>query len=70
MTLKEEIEIVIGKDGEVHVHTHGMKGKKCLEYIKILGETVGKIKEQILTSEYYEPEPDVEIKPKIEDTKR
>lgn len=70
MAQKEEIEIVVGKDGDVHVQSHGIKGKKCLEYIKILEKTVGKVKEQVFTSEYYEPEPEVEIKPRIEDTKR
>ncbi len=70
MVQKEEIEIVIGKDGEVHVQTKGIKGKKCMEYIRIVEKAVGKIKEQVLTSEYYEPEPDVELKPRIEDTKR
>ena len=67
MAQREEIEIVIGKDGEVKVHTHGMKGKKCLQYIKILETAVGKIKEHVHTAEYYEPEPDVEIKPKIQE---
>jgi len=59
---KHEVEITISKAGEVKVHVKGAKGKACLEYAKWLTEIVGKVKDQQLTSEYYEPETKARIK--------
>ena len=53
---EHEVEIVISASGEVKVHVKGVKGKGCLEYAKWLTEIVGKVKDQKLTSEYYEPD--------------
>lgn len=53
---QHEVEITISKTGEVKVHVKGVKGKACLAYAKWLAELVGKIRDQQLTSEYYEPE--------------
>lgn len=60
---KHEVEVTISPDGEVKVHIKGIKGKKCLDLVKFLQEEghLGKIKEQRLTSEYYEPEPETHI---------
>ena len=62
MPRREELEIEIDKSGETKIHLKGIKGKACLEYTKFLEQIIGKIKSQELTSEYYEPELDVEIK--------
>lgn len=59
---QHEVEIIISETGEVRVHVKGVKGKACLEYAKWLTEVVGKVKEQKLTSEYYEPETKVATK--------
>lgn len=59
---QHEIEIVITKDGEVKVSVKGVKGKACLEYAKWLTEVIGQVKDQKLTSEYYEPETKTRIK--------
>jgi hypothetical protein len=53
---QHEVEITISKTGEVKVHVKGAKGKVCLAYAKWLADVVGKIRDQQLTSEYYEPE--------------
>ncbi len=53
---QHELEITISKTGEVTVHVKGAKGKACLEYAKWLAETVGQVKQQQMTSEFYEPE--------------
>ena len=53
---QHEVEITIEKNGEVKVHVKGVKGKGCVEYAQWLAQIVGKVKEQKLTSEYYEPE--------------
>ena len=53
---QHEIEISISKTGEVRVHIKGAKGKGCMEYSKWLAGLVGHVKDQKLTSEYYEPE--------------
>lgn len=53
---QHEVEITISKTGEVKVHVKGVKGKACMEYAEWLSKVVGKVKDQKLTSEYYEPE--------------
>ncbi len=53
---QHEVEITISRTGEVKVHVKGAKGKACLEYSKWLAKVIGKVKDQQLTSEYYEPE--------------
>jgi hypothetical protein len=53
---QHEVEISISKSGDVKIHVKNAKGKACLEYAKWLTEVVGKVKDQQLTSEYYEPE--------------
>jgi hypothetical protein len=53
---QHEIEIRIQPDGQVKVHIKGVKGKGCLEYAKWLTKVIGKVQDQKLTSEYYEPE--------------
>ena len=53
---QHDIEITISKTGEVKVHVKGAKGKSCLEYAKWLTKVIGQVKDQQLTSEYYEPE--------------
>lgn len=53
---QHDVEIIISQTGEVKVHVKGVKGKGCLEYAKWLTRVVGKVKDQQLTSEYYEPE--------------
>ena len=53
---QHDVEITISKTGEVKAHIKGAKGKSCLTYSKWLSEIVGKIKNQQLTSEHYEPE--------------
>ena len=53
---KHEMEITISKSGEIKVHIKGVKGTRCLQYAEWLKQVVGKVKNQKLTSEYYEPE--------------
>ena len=53
---QHDVEITISKTGEVKVHIKGAKGKSCMVYSKWLTELIGKVKNQELTSEYYEPE--------------
>ena len=53
---QQDVEITISKSGEVKVHVKGVKGKACLDYVKWLQKVVGKVKDQTLTSEYYEPD--------------
>jgi len=58
---QHDIEIEIGKNGEVKVHVKGVKGPACMDYAEFLAAIVGKVKEQQLTSEYYEPPEKVKI---------
>ena len=60
MATKHELEVEISANGKVEVRVKGAKGKRCLDYVQLFN-TVGKVGEQQLTSEYYEPEPGVFI---------
>ena len=53
---QHDIEIIIEKNGQVKIHIKGVKGKGCMEYAKWLTDIIGKVQDQTLTSEYYEPE--------------
>lgn len=60
MASKHELEIVIAPNGDVQVHVKGAKGKQCMKYLEALS-TIGRVKEQKVTSEYYEPGPIVQL---------
>ena len=54
---KKCLKIKLLPNGEVQMHTEGVKGKICLDYVKLLEEIADvKITSQELTSEYYETE--------------
>lgn len=57
---QREYEITIGKSGEVELHIKGYKGRACLNAAKIFEEIVGEMKSEQHTSEYYEPEEQVQ----------
>jgi hypothetical protein len=59
---QREFEITISKDGSVEVHVKGYKGKRCLDAVKMFERIVGKRKSQRLTSEYYDPEEEVQCR--------
>jgi len=59
---QREFEITIGKTGEVELHVKGFKGKSCLDAVKIFEEIVGEMKSQQQTSEFYEPEEQVQYR--------
>ncbi len=59
----EEIEVTIGKDGQVQIQVRGVKGLKCLEITKELEEALGgDILARIMTPEALEQEnqPDID----------
>lgn len=58
----QEIEVVIGKDGQVQIQVRGVKGMKCLELTKELEEALGgEILARVMTPESLdEPSTDVE----------
>lgn len=56
---QEEIEITIGKNGEVSIQTIGVKGPKCLKIAEALAQIIGQEESRRLTSEYYEAEEQV-----------
>ncbi|MGC9943064.1 MAG: DUF2997 domain-containing protein [Verrucomicrobiota bacterium] len=59
---QREFEITIGKTGEVQLHVKGFKGKACLEAVKFFEEIIGEMKSQQQTSEFYEPEEQVQFR--------
>ena len=58
---QREFEICIGKDGSVELQIRGFKGKACLDVAKMFEGIVGEIKAQRETSEFYEPDDQVQI---------
>jgi hypothetical protein len=59
---QREFEITIGPAGEVELHIKGFKGRGCLEALKAFEEIVGSLKAQQLTSEFYEPDEQVQYR--------
>ena len=59
---EREYEITIAPDGSVELSIHGHKGKSCLDVVKVFEQIVGKKKLQRLTSEFYEPEEQVQYR--------
>jgi hypothetical protein len=57
---QREFEIIIGQAGEVELHVKGFKGRACLDAVKIFEEIVGEMKSLQQTSEFYEPEEQVQ----------
>lgn len=59
---QREFDVTIGPDGTVEVHVKGYKGKGCLEAAKMFEKIVGEIKSQSETSEFYEPDEQVQYR--------
>jgi hypothetical protein len=59
---QREFDITIGKTGEVELHVKGFKGRACMDVVKIFEEIVGEMKSQQQTSEFYEPEEQVQYR--------
>jgi len=57
---QREFDITIGPDGSVELHVQGYKGKRCVEAMKMFEQIVGELKSQRETSEFYEPEEQVQ----------
>jgi len=58
---QREFDITIGKTGEVELHIKGYKGRACHEAVKMFEKIVGEMKSQRETSEFYEPEEQVQF---------
>ncbi|MBR1776136.1 DUF2997 domain-containing protein [bacterium] len=53
----KKLKIKLLPNGEIHMETIGVKGKKCLDYIDVLKKlTDAKILDTKHTQEYYEAE--------------
>ena len=59
---QREFDITIGPGRQVQVHAKGFKGKSCLEAMKFFEQIVGEIRDKQLTSEFYEPEENVQFR--------
>ncbi len=56
----KKLKIKLLPNGEIQMETHGVKGKKCLDYIEILKKLVDvKITDTQLSEEYYETENEI-----------
>lgn len=59
---EREFDITIGRTGEVELHVKGIKGRACLDAVKVFEQIVGEMKSQQQTSEFYEPEEQVQYR--------
>ncbi len=59
---QREFEITIGKGGQVELHVTGYKGRACLEVARLFEQIVGEISSRQETSEFYEPEEQVQYR--------
>lgn len=56
----KKLKIKLLPNGEIQMETHGVKGKKCLDYIDVLKKLVDvKITDTQLSQEYYETETEI-----------
>ena len=54
---EKKLKIKLLPDGSIEMTTVGIKGKKCVDYVKLLEElTDSKTRKQEFTPEYYEKE--------------
>ncbi len=58
---QREFDITIAPDGGVEIHVKGFKGGKCHEVMKIFEQVVGELKSRSETSEFYEPDEQVQF---------
>ncbi len=59
--MAKKLKIKLLPNGEIQMETHGVKGKKCLDYIDLLKKLVNvKISDIQYSQEYYESETEVE----------
>lgn len=52
--MSEEIKIIIGKDGSVHVSVNGVKGAGCKDLTKSLQAAIGDTFKETNTTEFYQ----------------
>jgi hypothetical protein len=53
MKREQEIEVVVGPDGEVTINVRGGSGKSCLDATKFLEEGLGLVGRRNLLPEYH-----------------
>ena len=57
---EKKLTIKLLPNGEIQMETHGVKGKKCLDYIELLKKlTDVNITDTQLSKEYYETETEI-----------
>ncbi len=58
--MSKKLKIKLLPNGEIQMETVGIKGKKCLDYIKVLKSLVdANVSETQLSQEYYETDSEV-----------
>ncbi len=58
--MSKKLKIRLLPNGEIQMETIGVKGKECLDYVKLLQKLVNaKITKTELTDEYYQTETEV-----------
>ncbi len=54
MSNMKELEIVIKKNGDVHITTRGIKGPECKPVADKIASAVGRVVKEERTSEWYQ----------------
>ena len=65
---KKYIEIRLNPDGSIQAETHGIKGRKCLDYMEIISEMLkAQVVDSDFTEEYYQNEEIEQLQINVED---
>lgn len=60
--MSKKMKIRLLPNGEIQMETIGVKGKKCLDYVKIFQKLVNaRVTDTKLTNEYYEAENEISV---------
>lgn len=67
--MAEKVQIRILKDGSIEAVTNGIKGEKCVDYIRILEDLLeAETTNSNYTSEYYEIEQTLKVEQAVDQT--
>ena len=53
--MKNQIKVIVKKDGEITLMVEGVSGSKCLAVTEVLERALGEVLERHRTSDFYRP---------------
>lgn len=59
--MAQELDITIGKNGQVRVKVHGSSGEQCMKLSDMIRDIIGREESRELTSEFHGPPGQVRV---------